>query len=106
MDFVNVRVFAQLIINMGFLLGFRGYMRTEHASTTMLLLLVEFVRYLGCVHYWKLLETDLFRFYHLGQVHDLLLSRDEGVGKVVLGVVEEGEIFGVLELNASEVFLE
>lgn len=36
----------------------------------------------------------------------MLLSRDEGVGKVVLGVVEEGEIFGVLELNASEVFLE
>ncbi len=91
---------------MRFLIGFRGYLGSNHAFAAMLLLLVEFVSYFGCVNYWKLLDVYLFRFYHLGQVHDLLLGGDEGTGKVLLGVVEQGEIFGVLELETGKVFLE
>ena len=91
---------------MRFLIGFRGYLGSNHAFTVMLLLLVEFVCYFGCVDYWKLLDVYLFRFYHLGQVHDLLLSGDEGTSEVLLGVVEQGEILGILEFGTGEVFLE
>ena len=91
---------------MRFLMGFGGYLRSNHPLATMLLLLVEFFCYFRCVDYWKLLDVYLFRFYHLGQVHDLLLGGDEGTGEVLLGVVEQGEILCVLELETGEVFLE
>ena len=63
---LRIGVFEEFIIDMRFLMGFGGYLRSNHPLATMLLLLVEFVCYFGCIDYWKLLDVYLFLFYHLG----------------------------------------
>ena len=63
---LRIGVFEEFIIDMRFLIGFRGYLGSNHAFAAMLLLLMEFVCYFGCIDYWKLLDVYLFRFYHLG----------------------------------------
>jgi hypothetical protein len=63
---LRIGIFEEFIIDKRFLIGFGGYLRSNHPLAAMLLLLVEFVCYFRCVDYWKLLDVYLFRFYHLG----------------------------------------